>query len=223
MSGPTLDDTRRFFDAIAPRYDRAYAVSGSDTRRRMAALMARFPVAPADVLDLGLGTGRELPPLFDAGHRVTGVELAPRMVAEHDRRARRAQIVAGDLYAPLPFASASFDVVLALVGTLAHPPDPLAHARLGREVARVLRPGGVFLAEVPSPAWLASLPAAPPEGERAVWRTGPREAMHEDRAVRASIAIVVPSREEWTKAVLPALELEIEDAGDELRLCGRAR
>ena len=216
---PTAEETRAFFDAIAPTYDRAYGMPAPETRRRMAALVARLPARPCDVLDLGVGTGRELPALFDAGHRVVGIDLAPRMIAEHDRRSRRATIVVGDLWGALPFADASFDAVLALFGTLAHPPDDGARARLGREVARVLRREGLFFAEVPSPAWLARLPYERPAGERAVWRTGPREAVHEDRGVGVTIAISVASAEEWA---LAPLYVTVEDAGDELFVVARA-
>lgn len=222
MAAPTPDETRAFFDAIAPQYDRVYGVSGAETRRKLAAVMARFPRAPADVLDLGIGTGRELPALLDAGHRVTGVDVAIRMLAEHDRRSRRAKIVTGDFYARLPFAERTFDVALALFGALAHPPDGGAHARLADELARVLRSGGLFFAEVPSPGWLARLPSAPPSGDRAAWRVGEREARHEDRALGASITIVVPSAEEW-RASMSVLDPTIEEAGDELWIVGRAR
>ena len=51
--------------------------------------------------------------------------------------------------------------MIALHGTLAHPPAPAAEAmaRLARESARVLRPGGVFVAEVPAAESLEDLVA----------------------------------------------------------------
>jgi SAM-dependent methyltransferase len=150
------------------------------------------------------------------------MDVAPRMLVEHGRRARRVPLVTGDFYDALPFANALFDAILALFGTLAHPPDPGAHARLATEVARVLRPGGVFLAEVPSPEWLARLPDQPPSGDLGVWRVGPREALHDDRVARVSLVVVVPTRAEWLEALSP-LAPTIEDAGDELYLFGRAR
>jgi SAM-dependent methyltransferase len=155
-----VSDARRFFDAIAPRYDREYALSGHTSRRRMervdAALRAVGP-APLDVLCLGLGTGRELPSLFDAGHVPVGVEVSPEMIALCKKRRRVPHIVEADFYAPLPFANAGFDAVLALHGALAHPPDVDAYGAVARELARVLRPGGVLLAEVPDGARLSSL------------------------------------------------------------------
>src|SRR5260370_28032321 len=74
---------------------------------------------------------------------------------------------------PFPFDESSFDAVIALHGTLAHPPDESALARLARELARVVRPGGRFVAEVPSPVWLDRLGSLAQASDRRGPRTGP--------------------------------------------------
>jgi SAM-dependent methyltransferase len=170
-----VSETLRFFDAIAPRYDRVYARDARSLRERLEA--ARLPAGR--VLDLGIGTGRELAYLLDARHAVTGIELSPRMIEMCEKRARKVPIVRGDFYDPLPFPDASFEAAIALFGSLAHPPDPGAHARLAKELARVLVPGGVLVAEMPSPAW---------DGR-----------VHEDEASGIRIVIRAPTEEEWRK------------------------
>ena len=71
---------REFFDAIARRYDRAYALSGRASRERLARVVGLLE-GRRRVLVLGIGTGRELPALLDAGHEVTGIDVSERMVA----------------------------------------------------------------------------------------------------------------------------------------------
>lgn len=166
----------RFFDAIAPHYDRSYARNALDLRERLET--AKLP--SGHVLDLGIGTGRELAWLLDAGHTVTGVELSEQMIRQCNQRARKVPIVHADFYAPLPFPDAVFDSAIALFGSLAHPPDPNAHTRLAAELARVLKPGGVLVAEMPAPAW---------DGR-----------VHEDEASHARIVVRAPSEDEWRKA-----------------------
>jgi SAM-dependent methyltransferase len=103
-----------------------------------------IPRPGADVLDAGCGTGSLTCLLAAAGHRVTGVDLAPRMVerarAKLDAAGLPARLLVGDASAP-PTGEDTFDVVLSrhLVWTL---PDP--GAALRNWVSR-LRPGGVLV------------------------------------------------------------------------------
>lgn len=148
---------RAFFDAIAERYDRTHALAGAASKQRLADVLALVRGAQR-VLVLGLGTGRELPALLDAGHEVTGFELSDRMIAIMERRSRTAPVARGDFWeAPWPFADASFDAVLALHGTLAHPADDAALPRFAGELARVVRPLGLAIFEVPGPEVVPSL------------------------------------------------------------------
>jgi ubiquinone/menaquinone biosynthesis C-methylase UbiE len=107
-------------------------------------LRAWAPDAPSDVLDVGCGTGSLSALLAAAGHRVTGVDLAPRMIERaRDKLAGaglRGRFLVGDAAEP-PVGDEQFDLVVArhLVWTL---PDPGAALRAW--VAR-LRPGGTLL------------------------------------------------------------------------------
>lgn len=194
---------KAFFEAIARRYDREYALTGAISRERLARVLREIS-GRRRVLVLGLGTGRELPALLDAGHEVTGLELSPEMIALCNKRSRTVPIVEADFYAPLPFADASFDAALALHGTLAHPPDATAHARLAKELGRVLTSDGVFVAEVPAAEGLARL------GARV---TGPSTFVHHDAKTGITIEGVALTSEGWCTALQP-LHVRAEPLGD---------
>ncbi len=97
----------------------------------------------ARVLDVGCGTGVVALTAARVGAKVTGIDLTPELIA----RARESAVVAnveidwheGDVEA-LPFAEASFDVVLSQFGHMFAPRPAAALA----EMLRVLRPGGTI-------------------------------------------------------------------------------
>jgi SAM-dependent methyltransferase len=196
--------TKTFFDAIARRYDRDYALSGAVSRQRMARVLEQI-ANKRRVLVLGIGTGRELPALLDAGHEPTGIDDSAAMIAECNKRSRTVPIVQADFYAPLRFPAASFDAVIALHGTLAHPPREGAHPALASEIARVLAVGGVFVAEVPAAEGLAKLGAEV---------TGATTFVHRDDAAGVTIEGVAFTAEGWRAAFAPALVARIEPLGD---------
>jgi SAM-dependent methyltransferase len=97
-------------------------------------------VAPpgARVLDVGSGPGHLASRLADHGLDVVAIDLDPAMVAMATKRlAGRAETAVASVTA-LPFADASFDVVVSTL-SMHHWADPAAGLT---EIARVLRPGG---------------------------------------------------------------------------------
>lgn len=107
------------------------------------------PLAGRRVLELGCGTGRVLGPLRARGALVAGVDFAPAMLAKAAARHPDVELVLHDLSAPpLPFADASFDVVVSSL-VLEHIAD------LGRffaEARRLCRPGGSMALSTMHPA-----------------------------------------------------------------------
>ena len=99
------------------------------------------PRSPLDALDAGCSTGFLSFELAARGHRVTGIDFAPAMLAEARRKAASRGIAIrfeeGDAE-QLPFASGSFDLVVSrhVLWTLPHPEAAID------EWKRVLRPGG---------------------------------------------------------------------------------
>jgi ubiquinone/menaquinone biosynthesis C-methylase UbiE len=128
------------------RYVRAeWALLARDPARGAAAREAVAGLTIRRVLDIGCGAGQELRPFLDAaGAFGVGIDVAPSagraaraLFAAEDPARRVAFARAGAEH--LPFADASFDVVIC---RLALPYTD--NARALREMARVLRPGGAL-------------------------------------------------------------------------------
>ena len=126
------------------------------------------------MLDLGVGTGRELSALQDAGYAPVGLDASPAMLALCARRARPVPLVQADLWGALPFDDAAFDAAIALHGTLAHAPDAGLHACASRASLRGWCKQMVArsVAEVPSREWLAGIEVVE-DGDGRIVRTGP--------------------------------------------------
>jgi SAM-dependent methyltransferase len=197
----TRDQSRAFFDSIARRYDRVYSPGRDESTARMSRVLAELSPR-SRVLDIGVGTGRELSFLQDAGHTVTGVDLSPEMLSRCALRSRPIPLIEANLWDALPFEAEAFDAALALHGTLAHPPNEPALRTLAVEVARVLAPGGVFVIEVPLAAWADT---AGRDEERAVERLASGRAVITDAATGATIEAWLFGVEDWRAAVSPSL------------------
>ena len=101
------------------------------------------------VADIGCGNGRYVVPLATRGAAVVALDLSAGMLRTVKAIAGVGRVVA-DAQA-LPVRARSLDAALAM-HMLYHVPDP---ALALREAARVLRPGGLFIAAVGGPRHLA--------------------------------------------------------------------
>lgn len=114
------------------------------------------------VLELGAGTGRVAFPLAGDGHEVVGVDLAPAMLAQAERRRREApeEIAArlsfrrGDM-AALDLKQ-TFDAVICPFFGLAHLPAGAAWRNVFAVTAAHLVPGGKAAFHLPSARVMAS-------------------------------------------------------------------
>ena len=135
----------------AQRYDWLVTVLTFGRERRFREqLLAPAKLAPGQsVLDIGCGTGTlAIAAKLRVGvGKVTGIDASPEMIARARRKAARTGVdIAFDvaLAQSLPFADATFDTVLSTV--MLHHVPRAAREEAAREVERVLKPGGQFLA-----------------------------------------------------------------------------
>ncbi|MEV3911329.1 class I SAM-dependent methyltransferase [Streptomyces canus] len=132
---------QEFFSARAADWDSRFPDDGP----AYAAAVAELGLRVGDrVLDAGCGTGRALPPLRAAvgpSGVVVGADLTPAMVEAAVRagRDRDGRLLLADV-AALPLGSRSLDAVFG-AGLISHLPRPAENLR---ELARVVRPGGVL-------------------------------------------------------------------------------
>jgi len=132
------EQTRHRYDRFAPFYDPMEILAELQYRRWRARLWA--DVGGPEVLEVGVGTGRNLP-YHPAGVHVVAIDLSPRMLQRARRVAARtgshAELRIGDVQT-LEFEDASFDEATGSF-VFCSVPDPI----LGlREIRRVLKPGG---------------------------------------------------------------------------------
>jgi phosphatidylethanolamine/phosphatidyl-N-methylethanolamine N-methyltransferase len=139
--GGDLDRTavERAYARWAPVYDLVFDKVMAAGRRAAVAAASR---AGSRILDVGVGTGLELP-YFGRGAQVVGVDLSEPMLRKAQERVRSLGLtqVAGLSVmdaARLAVADASFDAVVApyVITTVPHPEETLD------ELVRVVRPGG---------------------------------------------------------------------------------
>ncbi|MFD5739053.1 class I SAM-dependent methyltransferase [Streptomyces massasporeus] len=132
---------QEFFTARAADWDSRFPDDGP----AYAAAVAELGLRTGDrVLDAGCGTGRALPPLraaVGASGVVLGADLTPAMLREAVRagRDRDGQLLLADV-AALPLRARSLDAVFG-AGLISHLGNPAENLR---ELARVVRPGGVL-------------------------------------------------------------------------------
>jgi demethylmenaquinone methyltransferase/2-methoxy-6-polyprenyl-1,4-benzoquinol methylase len=133
-------DARELFAPLGPTYDRyANLLSFGQDPRWRAFLVSRIPTDAKRVLDVATGTGAVALQLVQRGHVVVGIDQSPEMLAVARERLPEVAFHQGKAES-LPFADGEFDA-LTFTYLLRYVDDPLATMR---ELARVVRPGGVI-------------------------------------------------------------------------------
>ena len=133
-----MDDTREYFDTVAPQWDAMRRQFFGEGVRRAAIDAARIGPGML-VADIGTGTGFLAERALDAGARVVGIDISDAMLAEVRARlaGRPFEARSGDT-AGLPLGNGEVDAALGNM-VLHHAEDPPAAIL---EMARILKPGG---------------------------------------------------------------------------------
>jgi len=132
-------DVEAAYARWAPIYDLTFATLMRPGRRAAAAAASR---ADGPILDVGVGTGLELP-MFDSDTQIYGVDLSEHMLRRAAQRVAREGLnhvrgLARMDATRMAFQDASFACVVApYVLTVAPEPEAMLD-----ELARVVRPGG---------------------------------------------------------------------------------
>jgi SAM-dependent methyltransferase len=147
------DPVLTLFDGKAAGWPGKYAAGGRLAGRltQLATAVLDLTAARGELLDLGCGSGELARHLAVAGYRVTGCDIAPRMLREA-AAADRVHAVRWIRLEPgwrtLPFPADSLDAVVAS-SVLEYVREPVA---VLAECGRVLRPGGILVCTVPNVA-----------------------------------------------------------------------
>lgn len=135
---------------LAEEYDQR--LLGSSLLRQDQLFVAKHCRQPGRVVDLGCGTGRSLLPLAQRGFWTLGVDLSEPMLRKTGQKAAASAVTVRRLQANLCaldcVASESFAYALCLFSTLGMVLGPQQRCQVVAHVARLLRPGGLFLLHV---------------------------------------------------------------------------
>jgi len=143
--------TQAHFESLAHSWSEHYSASGNlfSRLRRFLNALSDVCSAPADVLDFGCGSGHIAIACSEAGYRVHGVDISPKMI-ESARKGGVEGLVSFSVIShtgplQLPFANASFDAIVAssVLEYVLRPVECFA------ELRRVSRLGGWMLLTVP--------------------------------------------------------------------------
>jgi predicted TPR repeat methyltransferase len=147
------DIVERGYDTIADRFAAWQAQISDETRLRwLHDLLEQLPERP-EVLELGIGAGVESSRILAERGQLTGVDLSREQLKRAQERLPGATLIHGDV-TQVELPPASFDAVVSFYVLNNLPQDELGP--LMCRVAGWLRPGGWFLASLPSsdnPGW----------------------------------------------------------------------
>jgi 2-polyprenyl-6-hydroxyphenyl methylase/3-demethylubiquinone-9 3-methyltransferase len=146
---PDIRDRALFYEHYAGDFDRRmnrYEV-GKRLRLIFDDVLGGEDLSGRALLDAGCGTGLFSRAAAERGAAVTSMDVGERLLAEVAKKCDTTRVV-GDV-AAMPFSDGSFDVVIC-TEVIEHTVEPRAAVR---ELARVVRPGGLLVVTTPNHAW----------------------------------------------------------------------
>jgi SAM-dependent methyltransferase len=143
MDAPTLAYYNCNAAEVARRYESA------DAALIHANLLDAFS-QDGELLEMGVGSGRDAAFLLARGYRISATDASPEMIAEATRLHPElgGRLILHTFPDPLPFPDHAFDGAYAIALLMHLPKESILPSLL--EIARVLRPGGRLLFSVPN-------------------------------------------------------------------------
>lgn len=123
--------------ALYPHRDEEEAMAGVDLVLRSCGNLS------GAILDLACGAGRHMVEFEQRGQRAIGLDLSGTLLQQARSRDPRLLLVRGDMR-HLPFADASFQLVVNFFTSFGYFAEPEEDARVLAEIRRILRPRGCF-------------------------------------------------------------------------------
>ena len=149
-------DSKFFYSKEASIYDKERWSTGMGQymdRIQKEIVKSMLPeVSGKKILEIGAGTGRFSFLLAEMGAEVTALDISQEMLDVLQRKAKEANlsgkisVVRADASQKIPLSDNSFDFCIA-INTLSHVKNS---ENLLKEVCRVLKPNGIFLANYPN-------------------------------------------------------------------------
>lgn len=153
MHQPSIPDMESPYDF--DRFVRYYELDHADYTADIPFYQDLARQAGEPVLELGCGAGRVLIPLAEAGITITGVDLAPRMLARAEEKARaagvsgRVTLIQADMRRlDLPMR---FRLAFCALNTLMHLEDIEDQIAVLESARRHLIQGGILAVDLPNP------------------------------------------------------------------------
>ncbi len=150
MMQDETERSRAYYDDFAARYEDPRGEGYHAMLDRLETLALKPYAQGKRVLELGCGTGLIMDRIAPYAESLVGIDLSPGMAKKAQERGHDARV--GSV-TDLPFEDRSFDVAFSFK-VLAHVPEI---EKALAEAARVVRPGGVILAEFYNPMSLRYL------------------------------------------------------------------
>ena len=174
------------YESLAACYDElTYDIRYEKTLTFFERLCAREHVQPHLVLDLACGTGSLSMLLAEHGYRVIGADLSEEMLAEAEQKARDLHALTRLFFAAQPMQRLRLaepaDAVICALDSLNYLMRPDDCRKTFRRVYDALKPGGLFVFDINTPAKLRGLDGQvfldETEDTYCVWRTEYRRGL----------------------------------------------
>jgi 2-polyprenyl-3-methyl-5-hydroxy-6-metoxy-1,4-benzoquinol methylase len=155
------DSKQLFYDRFAEQFDSK--MNMYDTEKRVRVVYDELlteDLRGKKLLDAGSGTGWFSLRAVERGAEVTSLDIGPKLLEQVAKKCETTRVV-GDI-CNLEFPNHSFDYVVSSE-VIEHVPEP---RQAIRELARVLRPGGVLVLTTPNRIWHFAITIANKTGAR---------------------------------------------------------